>query len=429
MKEKIKKRILTIELVILVILSTFVGSLFIGNAQNSPPIALASANITSGNTPLDVSFKGSGSDNDGTVVSYLWDFGDGATSESQNPKHVYQKNGEFVVTLTVTDNDGHIGKHNIIIYAQDDSNQEVITTSQDLTSDYLYVDITWSPQYPDPGEKVTFYASYYSYYSYYYYYGMFGSKHWNFGDGSSGYGSAVSHTYDTKGKYRVTLSVYARDFSTGEMLHGYDSEYITIGASPLPKFTWSPEEPVPGENVNFDASESWDTNGQISKYYWTCTEASQPDKIIEMGYNETLTYKWNKQGNYNVKLAVTDDENNTNEITKNIVVSILSMQELSVTQRKVTFQITNRGNFTAKNIQWAVLVNRRFLIMPLWKVFNNTGVISTLGPGESTSVDIGRYRRGFGGITMVITVKANNAVKITDSFKGSMFGKFIHLRS
>ena len=169
-------------------------------------------------------------------------------------------------------------------------------------------------------------------------------------------GVVVSHTYDKKGQYRVTLTVWAMDFYTGETTTGYNTEYITIGASPFPRFTWSPQEPTPGENVNFDASESWDTSGQVVKYYWSYTDSSEPDKVIEMGYNKTLTYRWNKQGNYNVKLAVTDEDNNTNEITKNIVVSILSIQEVTVDHRHVTFQITNRGNTTAKNI------NGRFML-------------------------------------------------------------------
>jgi PKD repeat protein len=34
---------------------------------------------------------------------FLWDFGDGTTSEEQNPKHIYDNFGTYTVTLTVTD--------------------------------------------------------------------------------------------------------------------------------------------------------------------------------------------------------------------------------------------------------------------------------------------------------------------------------------
>jgi hypothetical protein len=39
----------------------------------------------------------------GGIVSWLWDFGDGNTSTSQNPTHTYSGDGPWDVTLTVTD--------------------------------------------------------------------------------------------------------------------------------------------------------------------------------------------------------------------------------------------------------------------------------------------------------------------------------------
>ena len=45
-------------------------------------------------------------DGDGNVVSWEWDFGDGATSSERNPAHVYQAPGRYEVLLVVTDDDG-----------------------------------------------------------------------------------------------------------------------------------------------------------------------------------------------------------------------------------------------------------------------------------------------------------------------------------
>ena len=42
----------------------------------------------------------------GNIKSWKWDFGDGQTSTEQNPQHVFQKPGEFVVTLYVEGPDG-----------------------------------------------------------------------------------------------------------------------------------------------------------------------------------------------------------------------------------------------------------------------------------------------------------------------------------
>lgn len=46
------------------------------------------------------------SDPDGNVVSFLWDFDDGATSAAPSPSHAYAESGIYAVSLTVTDDDG-----------------------------------------------------------------------------------------------------------------------------------------------------------------------------------------------------------------------------------------------------------------------------------------------------------------------------------
>ncbi|MCV6004423.1 PKD domain-containing protein, partial [Escherichia coli] len=45
-------------------------------------------------------------DTDGQIVSVLWDFGDGTTSTQTQPTHQYGSEGQYTVSLTVTDNDG-----------------------------------------------------------------------------------------------------------------------------------------------------------------------------------------------------------------------------------------------------------------------------------------------------------------------------------
>ena len=81
------------------------------------PVASASASVTTGLAPLTVDFTGSGTDSDGSVVGYLWDFGDGSTSTLQNPSHVFASVGSYTATLTVTDNTGLIGSASVLINA------------------------------------------------------------------------------------------------------------------------------------------------------------------------------------------------------------------------------------------------------------------------------------------------------------------------
>jgi glucose/arabinose dehydrogenase/chitodextrinase len=71
---------------------------------NQPPVAVASANPTSGQAPLSVALSSAGSsDPEGQPLSYSWTFGDGGTSTAPNPTHVYQTSGGYVARLTVSD--------------------------------------------------------------------------------------------------------------------------------------------------------------------------------------------------------------------------------------------------------------------------------------------------------------------------------------
>ncbi len=71
-----------------------------------PPIANAGGPYY-GYVNHPVFFNGSNSsDNDGSITNYVWNFGDGTIGTGQTPLHIYQKNGTYIVTLTVTDADG-----------------------------------------------------------------------------------------------------------------------------------------------------------------------------------------------------------------------------------------------------------------------------------------------------------------------------------
>jgi PKD repeat protein len=53
----------------------------------------------------DVKFTDTSSDDDGNIVAWGWNFGDGTTSIERNPSHKF-KEGSYTITLTVTDDKG-----------------------------------------------------------------------------------------------------------------------------------------------------------------------------------------------------------------------------------------------------------------------------------------------------------------------------------
>jgi len=55
---------------------------------------------------LTVEFTDESVDEDGTIVAWAWDFGDGTTSTDQDPEHIYTVGGVYTVTLVAADNRG-----------------------------------------------------------------------------------------------------------------------------------------------------------------------------------------------------------------------------------------------------------------------------------------------------------------------------------
>ncbi len=104
---------------------------------NTPPIAIARANPTSGPTPLTVQFDGSGSSDPdaGSSVTYAWDLdGDGAFDDSTavSPTWTYTSPGAVTVRLRVTDNLGATAIGSVAVTAG--SSAPVVTVSSPATT-------------------------------------------------------------------------------------------------------------------------------------------------------------------------------------------------------------------------------------------------------------------------------------------------------
>jgi len=75
--------------------------------SNRPPVAFFTENATKVEKGEVIHFDSSESyDLDGDIVSYFWDFGDETNSTDEKVDHSYAEDGNYTVTLTVTDDDG-----------------------------------------------------------------------------------------------------------------------------------------------------------------------------------------------------------------------------------------------------------------------------------------------------------------------------------
>jgi PKD repeat protein len=161
-----------------------------GVLRGRPPVAGVTALPTAGETPLLVRFDASRSADDGRIVEYAWDFGDGQTQTSTTPtdiEHVYERPGEFAATLRVTDEDGLSAAEDIAIHVENRIPIPSCRFSNDapIVGELVLFDASGSLD-PD-GALVDF--------------------RWEFGDGTSARGTRVSHAYDEVALYTLRLTV------------------------------------------------------------------------------------------------------------------------------------------------------------------------------------------------------------------------------
>lgn len=87
------------------------GRLFPPNPENTPPTCQIVVQAPFGmKTNTSILFQTNSSDEDGTILRYFWDFGDGSpTSDKPDEEHHYSEAGSYTVTHIVTDNNGSQG--------------------------------------------------------------------------------------------------------------------------------------------------------------------------------------------------------------------------------------------------------------------------------------------------------------------------------
>ncbi len=74
--------------------------------ETTAPTANFMVSASTGKAPLIISFTDNSTDGSAPITSWLWDFGDGGTSQDQNPQYTFKQSGVFDISLMVTSKDG-----------------------------------------------------------------------------------------------------------------------------------------------------------------------------------------------------------------------------------------------------------------------------------------------------------------------------------
>lgn len=264
---------------------------------NLPPNAVAGADVTDGDAPLDVQFDGSSSDDpDGTVVAYDWEFGDGSsTSTDESPLHTYTTPGSYVALLTVTDNEGATNTDSVAITVGEPpvGVPPTAVLNVDGNSGRVPLEVEFDTTNSlDPDGTIV-------------------SRSVDFGDATPASSDPTGvHTYTAVGTYVMTLTVVDDDGNSDT-----DTQTISVepNQAPTAAAQASPTSGTSPVTVSFTSTGSSDADGSIVGYAWAFGDGAT-------GSGASTSHTYVSGGTFVATLTVTDDSGATSTASVTVTV-------------------------------------------------------------------------------------------------------------
>ncbi len=245
-------------------------------------------------------FHDSSSGNGTEIQSWYWNFGDISSggnnfSTQQNPSHVYPPNDStYYVTLQVTNQNGCIDSITKPVIKN-----PCIVALFDLSSDTLC-----------SGDYTCFTDSSYIYQNA----GNIIDWQWDFGDGNSyNYSSfqpTICHVYENPGNYSVTLTITGRVNNNNFT----DSQTLKIYVNPSPTADFINSPACNNTYISF-TDESAENGLPIVSWYWDFGNILID---TDTSTQQNPTYFYDKAGEYDVGLIVTNNEGCRDTIIQNL---------------------------------------------------------------------------------------------------------------
>ncbi|UCE36288.1 MAG: PKD domain-containing protein, partial [Thermoplasmata archaeon] len=165
--------------------------------KNVPPIANAGSDLIV-NEDDTVTFTGLGTDtaSDQPILSYHWDFGDGASGSGETTSHIYTKSGVYIVEITVIDDDGESDSDTMTITVNNVAPVAYAGTDRTVYEDELVFLSGSATDTPSDLPTINY--------------------EWDLGDGTYKTSRSVTHTYQHNGMFDVTLTVTDDDGAVGQ---------------------------------------------------------------------------------------------------------------------------------------------------------------------------------------------------------------------
>jgi serine protease len=336
---------------------------------------LPQAAFTANSADRTVTFSDSSSDNDGSIVSWSWNFGDGQSSTSQNPQHTYAGNStSFTVSLTVTDDLGGTNTASQEVTVAAPVNQSPVAA---FTYSAANLVVTFTDKSTDDGSIV--------------------SWSWNFGDGQTSTTRNPQCTYGAAGTYTVTLAVTDNLGATGSV-----SQDVTVTApvnqNPVAAFTYS------AANLVVTFTDNSTDDGSIVSWAWNFGNGQ-----TSTTRNPQCTY--GAAGTYTVTLIVTDNLGATGSVSQNVTVTApatnaIFVGNLSLSVVRQLSRYYGRSTVTIKDANGNLIRNARVYIS--W-----SGVVSGSYSGVTSSSGTITFTSGTSRSTGPFTITVTNVTHST----------------
>jgi len=252
-----------------------------------------SANPTRGPAPLSVAFTGSGVVETGETLSYAWDFGDGTTAITQAANHTYAEDGLYLVSLGMSDGNGGADRVMGDIYVGNREPAARITASETTLLPGVVITLDAGSSSDPDNDPLTYV--------------------WSLGDGRVMTGQTINVSWPVEATYQVEL--LAED--TAGNVNAARNPIRVENLQPEANFSFNPLGGFVPFAVEFDASSSYDPEGEALLYRWDFDDGT----IVETS-NPLTTHTFTQAKQHRVRLTVFDPAGKSSRATTKSITAL-----------------------------------------------------------------------------------------------------------
>ncbi|MEM3611762.1 MAG: PKD domain-containing protein, partial [Thermoplasmata archaeon] len=233
--------------------------------QNLPPVAALPFEKLVVAEGMNTHLEGIAYDPDGFITNKTWDFGDGKNGSGVSVVHSWQAAGNYTLGFSVQDSNNTVSTTHAWIEVQPAPPQLQVKSEQETSNSFTFT--------ANASKNCQFF--------------------WYFGDGDTGYGGTVTHTYSHSGDYTVVVKAISEDGT-------WNTTSLTVKVENAPPVAAAngPYYGLEGDTVVLNGSME-DEDVSSCNYYWTVGG--------ENYFVNPLNYTFEDDFNGNVAFTVIDN--------------------------------------------------------------------------------------------------------------------------